>query len=352
MIIINHFIPRFCSDCKPNFILQAAINDKFDLRYIYWGKSYCKDSICEEPLEKFSTSKVIYVNKSYGNCENIVVLGDSFTDSPWDYEGKPYAEHFVDRLSVKNHNCYRLIRIATNGTGNDQQFARFTDIVKFLRPKLVIWQFYWNDLFDNVEKPLYSLEGDSFHREKSFKNFYFWSGWIYQKLPIVKNTNLGDFLLYFGELKKDASVDWFHIESDPNLLLDFNNKKITFLLNEMKVLEKKYNFKLVTTMSPLECEVIDSNGCAKLDEQQGFVLYDSFLRFQNEMTNILQNNSRFISMYKNESMSSLEMLDQSDFWKQEKIIGVRHLGASGQEKVGNILFFNFIFKEKAIYEDN
>lgn len=345
LIIANCFLPFMCVDCNPGFILQAAINDKFDSRYIYWGKSYCEIHECEDSLEEFSTSEVIYFNKDYGNCENIVFLGDSFTDSPWDGKGKSYAEHFVNLLSANNHSCYRLIRVATNGTGNDQQFARFSDIVEFLDPKLVVWQFYWNDFFDNVEKPLYDLEENNFQRRKSYQSVYFWSGWLYQKLPI-KDTNLGNFLLYFGELKKDSKSDWFGIEGDRSLLIDFSKKKINFFLEEMKDLEKKYDFKLITTISPLECEVTSTDGCARLDEPKRVFLYTSFLGFQKSMIDILQSNSNFVSMYENESMSSLETFNQSDFWEQEETIGARHLSASGQEKAGNILFLNFVSKEK------
>lgn len=345
LVVVNHLMPSICTDCKPNFILQAATNDKFESKYIYWGKSYCETHECDSDLEKFATSEVISVNEDYGNCENIVFLGDSFTDSPWDGKGKSYSEHFVDDLSMNNHSCYRLVRLATNGTGNDQQFARFSDIVASLHPKLVVWQFYWNDFFDNVEKPLYLPSGDTFQRERAYRSIYFWSGWLYQKLP-VKDTNLGNFLLYFGELKKDKSVDWFTLEKDHGMMVDYSDKKIKFFLDKMKDLEKKYDFKLITTISPLECSVTTENSCAKLDDQKKEIFYTSFLELQNEMMIILQNNSNFVSMYENESMSSSEVFEESDFWEQEQTIGSRHLGASGQEKAGDILFLNFISREE------
>jgi hypothetical protein len=348
LIAVNYAMPLLCKECRPGFITQAVDTGIFNSKYIYWGKSYCKNSTCKkEVINNFLTSEPVFINENYGKCETLLFLGDSFTESPWDNVGKSYAEHFAINLSEKNHSCYKLLRMAMSGVGNDQQLARFSDVVKFLKPKLVVWQFYWNDFYDNVEKPLYSLDNGKLIRHKSYKIAYFWAGWLNQKIPFMSGSKLGDFFLYFGELRKDFTSDWYRIENDLPSLYSFNEQKITAFLQEMDNLEKKYNFKLVTTVSPLECEFIFIDGCSKLDELDP-IPYSVFSEIQGNLTSILKAHSNFISMYENNYSSQEDQLNASDFWGQETVIGARHLGASGQEKAGKTLFLNFFSKGESI----
>lgn len=338
ILIINILVPFFCQNCQPGFISQAAKTYNFDIRYIYWGKPNC-DNSCKNNLESISTSEIVRIGEDFGDCNRVLVLGDSFTDSPWDGKGKSYAEHFLDNLAESDQNCYELIRLAVSGSGSDQQFARFSDVVDLVGPNLVIWQFYYNDVYDNAYKPLYEEKNGNFNRINAWNNAYFWAGWLYQNTPFLKNSNLGNLLLYFGELKNDLKLDWRFIESDYKSLIEFNEKRIAYFLKEMKVLEKKQNFKLITTLSPLECQFVYQKNCQGLSGQVSFE--DNFY-IQNELKKILQQNSSFISMYENDNLSEEQILNIEDFWKEEKEIGARHLGANGQEKVGRILFLNFI----------
>lgn len=341
LVLANFLLPYVCKDCQPGFIKQAAELEKFDSRYIYWGDSYCGHD-CDSPLQSIATSEPIKIGEQYGNCERILFLGDSFTDSPWNEEDKSYAEYFALNLSKYNQRCYEVVRVATNGSGNDQQYARFVDVVEIVQPKLVVWQFYWNDFYDNVEKPLYESNGADFYRIKPFHNAYFWAGWLYEHIPFIKKTHIGNFLLYFGELKKDLKIDWIAIESNLELLFAYNTKKITFFLNEMKQLEKKYNYQLITTVSPLECEFLYSDNCEQLSNDMQ-IPFDVNAKVQHQLLRVLQDNSNYISMYESDDyFVEGRVLGAMDFWLEEKEIGARHLGASGQEKVGNMLFLNFI----------
>lgn len=344
MYLINRFIPYFCQDCNPGFISIAVENAQFDGRYVFWENAHCTQD-CNNQLELIATSEVLRFGLDDGSCERVLVLGDSFTDSPWDGKGKSYAEHFTSNLSINNGACYELVRLAASGSGTDQQFAKFSDVVDQIKPDLVIWQFYYNDMYDNIYKPLFEYSENGFKRMRAWSNAYFWSGWLYQNIPLVRDSNLGAFLLYMGELKKDLKLDWYGIETDDSsVLIQFNERKMMYLINEMKNLGKKYNFQLFTTLSPLECEFIAPQNCR--DPIDG-ISYTNEEYIQHQLERILQDNSNYISMYKNDNLSESDVLNAADFWFEEKQVGMRHLGASGQEKVGKILFINFLQSQYA-----
>ena len=47
-------------------------------------------------------------------------------------------------------------------------------------------------------------------------------------------------------------------------------------------------------------------------------------------------------MYDSEAISSEQRLNASDFRVEDEELGVRHLGASGLQKTGDILLLNFL----------
>lgn len=342
MYVVNRLIPHFCQDCNPGFISIAVENAKFDSRYVFWENPNCIEN-CENYLDSIATSEIMQFGIQTGDCRRVLFLGDSFTDSPWDGKGKSYAEHFVSNLAINEGSCYELLRLAASGSGTDQQFAKFFDVVGQIKPDMVVWQFYYNDMYDNIYKPLFEESQTGFMRIRAWSNAYFWSGWLYQNISILQHSQLGAFLLYMGELKKDLKLDWYAIETDESqVLIDFNEIKLTYLIGEMKKLEKQYGFQFVTTLSPLECEFISPQNCHDPIEGISFA-NEEFI--QHQLERILQENSNFISMYKNDSLSAEDSLNANDFWYEEKQVGARHLGATGQEKVGKILFINYLNRE-------
>ncbi len=347
LVILNFLIPYLCKNYKPQFIQILVDSAVFDPKYVFWGNSYCKTN-CKNSAEMYSTNKVVSYNEDLGNCEKILFLGDSFTNSPWNEYDHSYTEYFVSNLAAKDQKCYSLVRVATSATNNDQQFARFLDIIDIIKPKMVFWQFCWNDFYENFDRPLYKLDNNgNFHREKSYANSYFWAGWLNQKFPFLVNTNLGNFLLYFGEKNNNFFINESEVEGNLDSLINSNENKIIYFLDRMKFLAKKYDFKLATTISPLECELVFSEGCGILDELDNT---DAFI-IQTSLVDILKRNSKFVSMSDSDSLTKEQIFNQSDFSVLEKNIGTRHLEPSGQEKAGNILFLNFISNNQSIHEN-
>lgn len=332
---------NFCQNCKPGFIVQLVRDADFDIRYVYWNKPYCQEN-CENDLERIATSKVLKIGADYGNCQRVLFIGDSFTDSPWDGQGKSYAEHFLINLSEDRQSCYELVRFAASGSGSDQQFAKLIDVVAEVEPDLVFWQFFYNDMYDNIYNPLFIKKDQKFVRVNALQNSYFWAGWLYQHVFFIKYLKLADVLLYTGENRKDARVDWQQIQSPEQSVINFNVQKYAYLFRQAQALEKEYNFKLFTTLSPLECEFAYPDSCENLSTETRSYLGDH--KLQSVLEVILEQNSTFISMYKNDSLTEEQNLNSEDFWHVEKQVGARHLGASGQEKAGRILFLNFVSK--------
>lgn len=344
ILLINLLLPTaFLSNYKIGYIKYSVVDNIFSSKYIFWIKPYCEKD-CDNYLEEISGNKVVSFGEEYGNCEKILFLGDSFTYAPWDENGRSYAEHFTEKLSQLNKACYTVVRLATCASNNDQQFAILSDVVKKIGPKLVVWQFCWNDLFENTAKRLYrETNEDEFERISALGNMYFWSGWIYQKIPfLMKDTNLGMFLLSFGELKRDLFFDWNETIDNTDLFLNMNSKKVKYFLNEVEDMGKNNGFEFITTLVPLECGLGSPESCNSLDEKTNQFRYRNFLRAHNFLSDVLKNNSRFVSMYENEAITDEQKLNMVDFRVEDDDPGTRHLSASGLKKTGDALFLNFI----------
>lgn len=345
---------------------------KYSLAYIYWSQPWCKitndvfdaPENCDQPEEKFVANQVEYFfpedgisdGESKENCEIILFLGDSFTTAPWTDLGGSYSSIFSKSYAREKNICVKQFRIASGGAGNSQELTRFVDLINKINPNLVIWQFYSNDYFENVQHSLHDIENGKLVRKNALRSTFFWVGFINQKIPFIKNSTLGQHLLYLGETK-DILRNWPTNPRNKTSILSYNKKIIPMFINNMLELGKKHNFHLITTLAPLECQ--------HRSETEEFCSWDS--DFQNSLRKVLVENSNFISM-ETTTVDSTEsgkllgvtteledqMLADKLFNVKKEVLnpGKRHLSEFGNSYFGLILFTNFRNSELEIIKND
>jgi len=205
-----------------------------------------------------------------------------------------------------------------------------------LNPDIVIWQFYWNDFYDNTHLPIYRLKNNKLYRRNAWKNTVFLAGFLNQNIPFLKNSYLGKFISD-RSFHLDLFHDWVIRNAKDSDTLEYNKKFIPAIIEQMEALSQEYEFGLYLTLSPLECQQVEDQVCLKNVEL-----------FQNELREILKSTGRFVSMEEfdneyNQQLDSRNKIDKISLfystWLKDR--GFRHLSEDGEEYYGEILFSNF-----------
>ena len=329
----------------PVFTEWTLDTTTYSPRYVYWGKSYCElfPQDCPKPEGEYLThAPEIFMQENNTSCKTVLFLGDSFTVAPWTNKGESYAAVFSQKFALENKTCVRMYRIATGGVGNDQELARFTDVVKMIHPHIVLWQFYENDLFENVIAELYAFRGSGLYRKNAYLNTRFIAGFLNQHIPLLRNTAIGRHIMFLGEFI-DVFRVWPMNPYNGEEMIVYNRRKVPRLLAVMGDLAKSYQFVFYTTLAPLECEV-----------DQGFSCPWSSDRNQQILSEILQKNSKYISMdgtpRKNSTVLGVTFNRKDDqlfdVVHDRNPPGARHLSPEGNKKYGTLLYENYRFQEK------
>lgn len=318
-------------------------------RYIYWGKNYCEvfPQNCEAPEEELVTNKPEVFNSqglSDKECKKILFLGDSYTFAPWTKRGESYAAIFSKLYASEKNQCVVLYRVATGGVGNDQELARFIDVVEPLHPNIVVWQFYENDLFENVVAELFSVKNGTLYRDNAYLNIRFLGGFINQRVPLVRNTAIGKHLMFLGE-----TTDVFHVwpinPYNQEQVIVYNQKKVVKMLDYMDGLGKLYQFTNFTTLAPVECGIVQKHPCQEGSLRLHQVLKDILLTRSNylSMETLSGDNNILGSQINREEAGDGE--DLFNVVDDKNPPGARHLSVKGNKKFGTIFYENYRSKK-------
>jgi len=344
MISINYYLKFTNKGKESQFIDWTIESTRYNLLNVYWRFSFCRTykNECKFFEERLVPHQVALFNQKsdLNDCKTILFLGDSFTDAPWTEDNNRYSYLFSKKLSMINDECIKEVRVSTGGTGTSQQFAEFQKIIKFINPDMVIWQFCENDIYENVKTSVHKIKNEKLSFSSAISNFQFWAGFLNQKIPFLKGTTLGKHLMYLGE-KKDVLRNWPVSFNDGKGVKNYNQILIPLLINKMKELSNEKNFKLITTISPLECNFINERRCFNSRQNHLFI------------EDILKNNSEFISMetrnYNQEEI--INFTPNKDFYiemfnttEDTGLVGHRHLSELGNNYFGEILFENYLNK--------
>lgn len=349
-VFTNYYLEKFNLAQQPEYISWTIYETKYSPRYIYWEKSYCElfPKDCKYEEEHLLTHKVEIFSapesKMVENCTKILFLGDSFTIAPWVPVGDSYASQVSKGYAEINNTCVRQYRLATGGVGNNQELARFSDVVGQIQPDIVIWQFYLNDIYENIIYSLYKVENNELVKRNTLYNFTFLAGFLNQRIPLLAESVLGKHLMYLGEFK-DVFHYWQADIKEIESIVSHNKLQVPLLVAEMKKLSEANNFKLYTTLAPLEKQAVSM--------QTNEPWYDIM---QNSLREILQANSDYISM-ESPVPSHSQVLGEftpkdNNFAslfgppKDKNPVGARHLTLEGNIYYGSVLLQNFIAREQ------
>lgn len=102
--------------------------------------------------------------------QTIVVLGDSFSFGMGVGDGEEYPAVLAERLADQ----YYVVNLSLAGWGLTQQIRMFYDFGQFYHPTVVILQFCANDLLDNLQHEVTTLEDGKF----VFRDGYVARSWL------------------------------------------------------------------------------------------------------------------------------------------------------------------------------
>ena len=198
--------------------------------------------------------------------KTIVALGDSFTEGFRISAAESYLGVLQDYLSRRNIKA-RIINMGIGYSGNDQHLAVMKHIVlPRLKPDLVIWQFFFNDLYENTDLSLYRIDGDSrlvhhgitwnwlYMREKICR-------WIPGPIEWIKKIQLVRLLLRATNNLRTVYIP----EEQKKSPLAYSFRKSQLIVEEMVNLSEKHGFQLVFVLADLQGEHLVAEGKSYTD---------------------------------------------------------------------------------------
>lgn len=136
-------------------------------------------------------------NDYYSDVENadkvIVSMGDSFTEGYPVSLDQSYPSVLEKLLSAKKK--VKVINAGLGNSGPDRQLRLFKEyILPKLKPDIVIWSFYPNDIWDNVTSPSYGLNKGKLVALRGEKNWLYIRQIIYDRFHFIGDIRLSSYL--------------------------------------------------------------------------------------------------------------------------------------------------------------
>lgn len=174
----------------------------------------------------------------------IIILGDSFV---WGNTSNNLTYPALLEKILRNNSCeIQVLNAGISGYGTDQEYLFFTErILPKIRPSILIWNININDIYDNIDRPLFDMQNNQLVRIPAWKNGYFLNGIFRYNLPayLKLKSKLVNFISY-----KLSNVKLFHINSIYPTKWSVDKMHIEFV--EMSKMAQKYGFKLLFVISP------------------------------------------------------------------------------------------------------
>ena len=112
----------------------------------------------------------------------IVVLGDSMTFGHGVRDSQTYSK-FLEALFAISGEEVEVVNAGVKGYGTDQSFKLYLTRLRHLRPDLVIFGHYRNDIADNVHQSLYGIEAGQLVPMDPTRNTLYRVGVIHEWIP-------------------------------------------------------------------------------------------------------------------------------------------------------------------------
>ena len=191
------------------------------------------------------------------NLPNVITIGDSFTASFPVRKPRKYPLQLA-RILAQNDAPMNVIDLGLGDSGPDQHLRLFEEYaLKYVRPDIVIWQLYTNDLWDNVEKQVLTIKSGRLEPQSALHNWLYWRQLMYDLTPLpmsVKyNSALYRNLLKATEAGMRAQLPAEYARNPDGWAL----AKLRLELDEMERLGREHNFRTYFVVVPPQATYID-----------------------------------------------------------------------------------------------
>ena len=197
--------------------------------------------------------KIVLTGYSNFRIKNkqIVILGDSFVwgNTP---NAETYPNHLQDLIHAKNFN-YEVLNAGISGYGTDQEFLFFNKyILPKVKPAYVVWNINYNDVFDNIDRPLFDLKNNKLEKIPKWLNGLYLSAVISNQIP--NNFKKNSFAVNWF-LNNISRLKLFRVNGDTKIA--WSVAKIIQEVKEMQKVAQKNKFRLIIAISPNKAIIDD-----------------------------------------------------------------------------------------------
>jgi lysophospholipase L1-like esterase len=179
--------------------------------------------------------------------KRILVLGDSLVFG----HGVGDADSFPARLEAIFRERGQRVEVLNGGVpgyGTDQSYQSFALRLRRLKPDLLIFAIYVNDLDDNIRQPLFTIDGDRLVPIDARKTWLYLAGLIEtSKLGPLKRTRVYDLLQSSLAGRDPFSLLPFREQSQ---LLQWSKRKVLLEIESLRRMSDEDGFDLLVLGMP------------------------------------------------------------------------------------------------------
>lgn len=287
----------------------------------------------------------VFLRDDYFSSDNhertIVTLGDSFTEGYPVDNGNTYPDVLGELLS--NARCrIQVINAGQGDTGTDQHLKLFTTyILPALKPDIVIWSLYSNDITDNIEKAVYTIsDSNKLAPLNGPMSWLVIRQLIFDYFPlpdaIKNNSYFFNLLLKSTEILRRWQVPENYKRSDK----EWGLQKIRLAVDEMNQLAEIYGFDiyyLLIANQSLYLENADPLNWKDDVRAAGFKKIEAMMQDQ---VNVIS--ARFNNPYSPPGTENENPAGSQDIFSDEKrdgnVLGDRHFNEIGYRLLAETVF--------------
>ncbi len=190
--------------------------------------------------------------------EIIVTLGDSFTEAPYVQRRFQYPEAMVSRLQDAGL-AVDVVNMGLSDSGPDQHLRVFESrVLPQLRPSIVVWTLYVNDIGDNQRWAVYDVENDTLVPLNGDEHWIAKRGRLFKSLPFGGSVKLRSPVMRL--ILKAAETVWREDhEGDPTGGTLRTARKIELAIARLEQLAEQHGFETYYVLIPPQAFYVASS---------------------------------------------------------------------------------------------
>jgi len=174
----------------------------------------------------------------------IVTLGDSFTEG-YPVDGEDAYPAVLERMLTKEGLAVQVFNAGFGDSGPDQQLKLFErDLLPRLRPEVVVWSFYVNDLWDNVLKAVYDIDGNRLVPLPATHNWMYLRQLLYNHVPLPRSMKNHSYAFQVLLGATDALYRWQIPAPYRGREIDWGADKLRLEIDAMNALATARGFRV------------------------------------------------------------------------------------------------------------